>query len=240
METKDDLISPDIEIFDMPFSVKASDVTPDGVFKGIASPFGGKPDDGGDIVLPGAFTETLAAGGRNGSGVLLLRDHDRKRIPGVWSLLEERKQGLFVEGQLAVGENETPLGDETHKLLRMGAIQHLSMGFRSEEFEIDEKRGVRTLKKVVLWEISIVPFPMATRAKITGVKALDLIREAKTVRELDNALREAGLSRNITKHIVKLCTPGLREEGQVDEGDALMGVLLKELQQANKGLVEIR
>jgi HK97 family phage prohead protease len=238
MERKDNLIE-NIDTFDMPFEVKESDVTPEGVFKGIASPFGGKPDDGGDIVAQGAFTKTLAAGGRNGTGVLMLRDHDRTRIPGIWKILDERKQGLFVEGQLAVGDNETPLGDETHKLMRMGAIQHLSMGYKAIEFEIDERRQTRTLKEVDLWEISILPFPMATRAKITGVKSLELIKEAKTVRELENALREVGLSKNVTKHIVKLCTPSLREEGEACNSSNVKE-LLTVLQQANDGLTALR
>ena len=40
-----------------------------GYFKGYASTFGGDPDSYGDIVLQGAFLESIASGGRNKSGV---------------------------------------------------------------------------------------------------------------------------------------------------------------------------
>jgi hypothetical protein len=46
----------------------------------------------------------------------------------------------------------------------------LSIGFRADRFQLDTASGVRRLKKIDLWEISLVTFPMLPQARVTALK----------------------------------------------------------------------
>ncbi|RJX18952.1 MAG: HK97 family phage prohead protease [Desulforudis sp.] len=194
-----------------PFELKADGLDETGTFSGYASMFGGKPDTYGDIVDAGAFAETLAKGGRNGTGVAMLWQHRSDEPLGVWDEIVEDKKGLKVSGRLAMA---TQRGREAHELMKMGAIRGLSIGYDALDFYYETPKGndqkIRHLKKVELWEISPVTFPALTRAQIAVVKGL---REARTERELERALREAGLSRQDALYLAGLCRTSLRESG---------------------------
>ncbi len=193
------------EYLDVEF--KKEDVNDDGTFSGFGSTFGGRPDSHGDIIAQGAFSDTLNSGGRNGFGVAMLWQHNSDQVPGIWTSMAENKKGLKVEGQLALA---TQLGKEAHELMKMGAVKGLSIGFDIAEdgSEFDDKKKARILKKLNLWEISLVTFPANTRAQITNVKAFE---QAKTPRELEALLRDSGLSKQAAQNIVKLCKPSLRD-----------------------------
>ncbi len=216
---------------DFPFEVKAESVTDAGTFKGIASTFGGAPDAGGDIVEEGAFTETIAKGGEYGNGIAMLYQHDSHDPIGVWTSMQETKRGLIVEGELALPATRA---QDAYILLRKGALRGLSIGYRVHDHEVDEKRKIRKLKKIGLWEVSLVTFPMNARARVTAVKAIE---EARTERELEHALREAGLSKAAALYVVKLARPSLREaSGETAgaiEGDAFMQTVLDGLRAVN-------
>jgi HK97 family phage prohead protease len=197
-----------MEYKEFPIEIKQEDVQEDGFFKGIASPFGGKADSGGDIVHLGAFTETLANGGRNGFGVAMLWSHDPKEPIGTWISLVEEKKGLMVEGKLTMGVQRA---NETHLLMKDGAVKGLSIGFNPAEdgVEHDDKKRIRHLRKLDLWEISPVVFPMATRARITNVKSL--IEEATSIRDLEKGLRDSGLTKYEAQNIISICKSSVRE-----------------------------
>ena len=67
-------------------------VTAEGAFEGYASLFN-REDLGRDVILPGAFTETLQK--RPAGGVRLLFQHDPAEPIGVWEHLQEDARGLF-------------------------------------------------------------------------------------------------------------------------------------------------
>jgi phage head maturation protease len=56
--------------------------------------------------------------------------------------------------------------------MRAGAVDGLSIGFRTVRGRSDAKTGVRRLYEVDLWEISVVTFPMLPAARVTRVKGL--------------------------------------------------------------------
>lgn len=207
------------EILDFHFEMKLEDVTPEGFFKGYASTFGGPPDSGGDIVAPGAFKNTIKRGGRNRNGIAMLWSHDPHSPIGTWPVLSEDAKGLYVEGM--VEPTVTPGGIPVLKLMKMGSVRGLSIGFNTIKYEIDKKKQIRTLQEVELWEISPVTFPMNKFARITSVKN---IRDARTVREFEESLREAGISREDAKWIAKWWRPNLREADAV-EGEGLDSIL---------------
>src|SRR5262245_45159125 len=72
-------------------------VEADGTFEGYASLFN-REDLGGDIILPGAFRDSLAR--RGPAGIKLLFQHDANQPIGVWLRIEEDSRGLQVRGRL--------------------------------------------------------------------------------------------------------------------------------------------
>lgn len=135
-----------------------------GVFEGYASLFGVE-DLGRDVVAPGAFRRSLSI--RGADGVRMLLQHDPAQPLGVWERIHEDARGLFVRGRLALAAFKSR---EVHALMRAGAIDGLSIGFKAVKASTDRRTGVRRLTEIDLWEISIVTFPMQPAARICDVK----------------------------------------------------------------------
>ncbi len=129
----------------------------DGRFSGYASVFN-RLDSGGDIVMPGAFTRTLL---QRRDRIRLLFGHDPKEPVGTWEAIGEDNHGLFVAGRLVGG---VPRADALQRLIEGGAIDGLSIGFRT--VRATREGGNRKLWQVELFEISIVTFPMMEDARI--------------------------------------------------------------------------
>lgn len=157
-------------------------VEADGTFSGYASRFG-VADLGRDLVLPGAFRESIAQ--RGARGIKLLFQHDPSEPIGVWLELREDAGGLFVRGRILP---EVERGREVLALMRAGALDGLSIGFRAVEGRSDSKTGVRRLSKIDLWEISVVTFPMQPEARISAVKNFDSARLAAKLRRAARAM----------------------------------------------------
>ena len=51
-----------------------------------------------------------------------------------------------------------------------GALDGLSIGFRTVKGRTDPAPGVRRLGQIDLWEISVVTFPMLPEARVSAVK----------------------------------------------------------------------
>lgn len=189
--------------FKFEFDIKALEEK--GQIVGYGSVFNGT-DSYGDTIAPGAFTKTLQE-----RQPALLWQHDTAQPIGVWESVEQDKKGLKVEGQLNL---DTQLGRETHSLLKQGALNGLSIGFRPRKWEDKEDEGnddtddffswfftpPRTYKEVELLEISVVTFPADDAALIDGVKnqfvnsfdELTEFQKARTIAYMD-ALRSLDL-----------------------------------------------
>ena len=136
-----------------------------GLFQGYASLFG-VPDMARDVVMPGAFRQSLA--GHKADEVKLLWQHDPSQPVGIWNRLIEDERGLRCEGQLNL---DVQRGSELYALLKQGAVNGLSIGFKTVKARKDPSGG-RQLLAVDLWEISLVTFPLLTDARVSGVKTL--------------------------------------------------------------------
>lgn len=136
----------------------------DGEFEGYASLFNVE-DLGGDIVMPGAFGDSLRE--RSVRGVKLLWQHDAAQPIGTWLSIREDHRGLKVKGRLNLA---TAKAREVLALMRDGAVDGLSIGFRARTARRDAASGRRRLYKLDLWEISLVTFPMLPQARVDAVK----------------------------------------------------------------------
>ena len=139
-------------------------VSATGRFEGYASLFG-VADLGGDLVMPGAFRDSLAR--RGAGGVKMLWQHKPSEPLGIWEEITEDNRGLFVRGRLDLAVSKAR---EVQALLRTRAVDGLSIGFKTERSRRDQKSGLRRLEKLDLWEISVVTFPMLPDARVSAVK----------------------------------------------------------------------
>ena len=130
---------------------------------GYASIFGLK-DQGGDVVQPGAYAKSLARLRATGGTVRMLWQHDPAQPIGVWDEVKEDAAGLWVKGRILT---EVEKGREVAALVQAGAIDGLSIGYRTVRAERDGK-GQRLLSELELWEVSLVTFPMLPEARVAA------------------------------------------------------------------------
>lgn len=162
------------------FDVKS--IADDGTFTGYASLFGVE-DLGRDVVQAGAFTKSLKS--KPASKVKMLRGHDTSEPIGVWDSIAEDARGLKVSGRLILG---TVKGRETYELMKAGALDGMSIGYRTKSETFDRTKKVRMLNELELHEISIVTFPMLPTATISRVKSTDFSRLVAAINRATQAL----------------------------------------------------
>ena len=141
------------------------------IIEGYAALFG-VPDLSGDVIVRGAFSRGVGSQGAGRknlipaplSRVRMLHQHAAGEPVGRWTEIREEEGGLFVRGEVFT---DTTAGHDLHRLLRGGALDGLSIGFKP--VRAVRTRTGRELRAVDLWEISIVTFPMAPGARITRV-----------------------------------------------------------------------
>jgi HK97 family phage prohead protease len=226
-----------IEEFLMPASlVKRSRALPleaksldDGVFEGYASLFN-REDLGHDVITPGAFRESLAS--RGAQRIKMLFQHDPAEPIGVWDEIREDTRGLYVRGRLMTAVAKAR---EVLALMRAGALDGLSIGFKTVKARRDAATGVRRLDKVDLWEISVVTFPMLPGARVESVKTRPFAVSSPTEREFERWLtRDAGLTRMEARAVLRSGFHGLkalRDAGRTFDGDAVLASRFREAAQ---------
>lgn len=155
----------------------ASDPTADGyAIEGYACLFD-VPDLGRDLVERGAFAVSLARQGAG--GVRMLYQHDPAEPIGVWTDVIEDGRGLYVRGRLSPF---VARAREVAALVRDGALDGLSIGFKAVTARTDPRTRLRRIARIDLWEVSVVTFPMQPQARIAR-KADD----ARIARKTDDA-----------------------------------------------------
>jgi HK97 family phage prohead protease len=200
-----------------PLEIK--DVSDEGVISGYASVFG-EVDSYRDVVAKGAFARSLTEWNKKKISPPMLWMHDSRLPRGVWNNVKEDDRGLVVTGNLAM---KTPAGAEAYELLKMGAVTGLSIGYRTVKSTTDNKKNLRTLTDLDLFEVSLVTFPANDSARIRLVKAAD---EIQTEREFEKFLREEGFSNSQAETI---CRRGFKalsngREGRAEVDDCLSAI----------------
>ncbi len=211
------------EHLDLSFELKALDqvTAPDGsetgLFEGLASTFGER-DLLNDVIEPGAFKKALT----NPRGIKMLWQHDAGQPIGVWEQIRETDRGLHVRGRLILDVRKA---FEAWALLKARAVDALSIGFKvpdpAENQAIDPENGTRRIKRLDLWEVSIVTFPANPKARVERVKSL-AVPDLRSRQDIEKALRDAGFSRSVAKYVAAHWQPPARRdvEGGVAEAIA--------------------
>lgn len=158
-----------------------------GIVEGYGSVFGVK-DSYDDVILPGAFAASLASHRAANTMPAMLWQHDPSEPIGIWSEMVEDERGLRVKGQFAL---ETVRGREAFSLLKLGALNGLSIGFVATAKSYNDRNGTRMISAIDLWGVSLVTFPANGSARVDGIKSADGISALEKPSDAERWLREA-------------------------------------------------
>lgn len=153
----------------------------EGFFSGYASKFNGV-DSYGDTILPGAYAQTLTSRQRP----IQMRWNHFGPVIGKWTKAVEDDQGLYVEGELTPGHS---VAGDVYALMKHGAVNGLSIGFRIPPGGSAKEGKIRQLKRIDLIEVSVVEEPADLAARVGDVKSF--IAEAESLKEIESLLRDA-------------------------------------------------
>lgn len=206
-----------------PLSLKFAADESAGTFTGYASTFGGDPDHHGDVVLPGAFAQSLAKHASAGTRPALLWQHDQANPIGVWASLAEDSHGLVATGKLTM---DVPQAKAAHALAKDGALA-LSIGYTVAPGGAELVNSARHLKQLHLVEVSLVGIAANPNARILNVKsAFDPVQP--NPREFERSVRDAlGLSAREAKRLMAGGWNALVRDEQADDSEELAAIATK-------------
>ena len=172
-----------------------------GVFSGYGSVFD-NVDHGRDMVIKGAFVNSLKAHMDNKTMPLMFYSHGHTKEAGEWLEMHEDEHGLWCKGQLWIdGPNPDPDALKAYRgMKKKKSKMGLSIGYMLAEggSEYVKDGGYWKLKEIDLFEVSPTPLPMNNLATVENVKTIDSIL---TVRDFEKFLRDAGYSKGAAKGI---------------------------------------
>ncbi|HHQ2584727.1 TPA: HK97 family phage prohead protease [Providencia rettgeri] len=174
---------------DVPLKIKS--VTDSGEFEGYGSVFGVK-DSYADIVMPGAFLNSLNQWKEKESLPAMLWQHKMSEPIGIYTEMREDSTGLYVKGRLLIDDD--PLSKRAHAHMKAGSLSGLSIGYILKDWEYDRNKDAFLLKEIDLWEVSLVTFPSNDEARVSDVKSAFARGELPTQKSIERVLRDVGLS----------------------------------------------
>lgn len=199
----------------------------EGEFTGYASVFGNK-DSYGDVVIKGAFANTLAEWTRKGVPIPLLWGHntaDPDFNLGEIVTAEEDEHGLKVHGRL---DMESPKSAQTYRLLKSGRVNQMSFAYSIVDGAYVQPEGegktyrdaFYELRELDLYEVSIVPIGANQETEILAVKSVVGSLAAKAGRAL-SAKNEDALRGALTQaeEVVTALKGVLPDDESADEED---------------------
>lgn len=171
---------------------KVKALSTEGTFSAYGNVFG-VVDNVNDVTVKGTFTNSIKSHLDAGTTPKLLAQHGHTTMPiGVITSMKEDDYGLYFEGEFCL---DTQMGKETHALVKQGAIDQFSIGYKTIKERYDTKRGANLLEEVEVKEISIVTFACNEASKIVDVKSAIESGDEVTPRMVQKALQESGLSK---------------------------------------------
>lgn len=171
----------------------------EGSFSGYCSVFGNL-DSKNDIIMPGAYDDVL----KSGDPVAVYVNHGwlRGELPiGSWNELKQDTKGLFGNAELVM---QMPSAINAYWAMKSGLVNGLSIGFLPDAKFIEKKsNGTRVIHKIkVLRETSIVTDPSNDATRIVSVKFKDELEQCGTERDIEQLLRDAGLTKWESKAVI--------------------------------------
>ena len=176
------------EIKTFPFEVKKTQEENNiFTFEGYASTFG-NVDLGDDIIVRGAFSNSLS----KNSQVPILWQHQMTEPVGISIELYEDDKGLFIKGNLP--KEDTLVSGRIIPQMKVGSIREMSIGYFTKVSDME--KGIRLLKEIELYEVSLVTKAMNPQATVSGFKSME------SIRDIEQSLKDMGLSNSEAKTLI--------------------------------------
>lgn len=149
-------------------------------------------DRDGDVMAKGCFDNTL----KSKDVVPMCLNHDRNCVIGKHELFVDEK-GLRTRATFNLSD---PVAKKTYDLMKMGALDSLSIGFFIKDYEfVDSKEPYRGLifKEVEIFEISVVTVPANPQAIVDNIKGFD-------ISVVDKRIAQANMKQEIMNKLAKI------------------------------------
>lgn len=199
------------------FELKAGD---NGIVEGYASTWTKTPDSYGDIVIKGAFTETLKKRKATGHPFPLCFNHDFDQIIGAVTEAEEDDFGLKIKASFL----NTALAQEKRELVKEGIVWQFSFAYSvlgwEEPTEEEKKQGIyQKLTKLDLYEVSLVPVPANQTAIVTEVKNDSEVETKEVEVEEKSGRRNSEKDEKLIREAISALQALLDNSKESDEGE---------------------
>lgn len=173
----------------------------------------GNIDHAMDRTLDGAYRDSINEHKTAGTMPKMFWMHNPFETPvGKWTDMKEDNKGLYLEGEFA----NTEKGRELYELMKMGALDSFSIGYRVIEEKWNTEKGCNDLIKLDIREISIVSFACNEESRLVDIKSKMDDGELPSKRELQDLLRGAGLSKRQSERIVNQYDPETKTDAIED------------------------
>lgn len=152
------------------FKIKSEDET--GKISGYFATYDRIPDSYGDVIAEGAFTETIEKRKESGHPFPLCWGHDLNQIIGAVypeDIVDTEKGPLMTASFF-----NSPLAQEKREIVKSGVVYQFSFAYDildAEMVTLEDGTKAQELRKLDLFEVSIVPIPANPRAEVTDIKA---------------------------------------------------------------------
>ena len=159
------------------FELKAADDSA-GTISGYFSTYDRIPDSYGDVIAPGAFTDTIKAREESGHPFPLCWNHNLDQIIGKVDKIEDDEKGPLMTASFF----DTPLAQEKRAIVQSGVVYQFSFAYdveKSAQVTLEDGTKANELQRVNLYEVSIVPIPANQNAVVTDIKSEEAEEKAE-------------------------------------------------------------
>lgn len=226
------------------FEMKAAEKD-NGTITGYFSTYDRIPDSYGDVIAPGAFTDTIKAREESGHPFPLCWNHDLDQIIGKVDKIEDDEKGPLMTASFF----DTPLAQEKREIVKSGVVYQFSFAYDVKDaarVTLEDGTKANELRKLDLFEVSIVPIPANQNAVMTEIKSeepkkkeIDAIyivehNEPETKSGRRNSAKDADIIRQIITLAQSLLDIEVEEEPEIiGEDEAKANEASEEPEQSN-------
>lgn len=153
----------------------------------------GNIDHAKDRAVDGCYAKSCAQHKADGTMPKMFWSHNPSQLPvGKWMTMDEDEKGLKMTGKLS----KTAMGTDIEILAKDGALDSFSIGYIEVKSKWNQEKQCNDLEELDIKEVSWVNFACNEASTLESIKSKMSEKELPTKRELQNLLRDSGLSKS--------------------------------------------
>lgn len=166
-----------------------------------------------DRSVDGCFRKSIENHRKNGTMPKMLWMHNPYELPvGTWQHIEEDSKGLFYEGSFS----KSSRGQDIQVLAEEKALDQFSIGYSVQQEKWNTQLNCNDLLEVDIKETSWVNFACNEASRLVEIKSKLEDGSLLTKRELQELLRDYGLSKRQSERIVNQYEPDTKSDAVAD------------------------